>query len=128
VADSSVLATVVPSGGSATISQSATVFCEIGLWFQPMVVDLPVELPEQKTVIGRLLNIAEIVLRLLNTSLITVNGQAIISATTPLVQYTGIKRKQGFKGWDYEGQVTITQSDPGDLTVLELSKRIIEGD
>jgi hypothetical protein len=104
-----------------------------------MVKDLPVEFPEQKTIIGRLLNIAEIVLRLYNTSQIKVNGKNIIfrgfglsGSGTPLdsapPQFTGIKRLQGFRGWTETAQMTITQDEPGYMTVLASSKRIIQGD
>lgn len=138
-ADDSVLDRVTPSGGSATISRDAEEFCEIGLWYQPTFKDLPTEFPEQKTIIGRLLNIAEVVLRLYNTSQIKVNGKNISfrgfglagsgsPLDTPPPQFTGIKRLLGFRGWDETAQVTITQDEPGYMTVLALSKRVIQGD
>lgn len=138
VADGSVLGRETPSAGSVTIDRDATTYAEIGLWFQPTVVDLPVEFPEQKTVIGRLMNIAEIVLRLYNTSEIKVNGKllsfrgfGLAGSGSPLdsppPMFTGIKRILGFRGWDETAQVTITQDEPGSLTVLQLSKQIILG-
>jgi hypothetical protein len=135
VADDSVLSNVTPSGGSATISRAAESSCEIGLWFQPVFKDLPVEFPEQKTVIGRLLNISQVVVRLYNTASIKLNGKALSFRSfgaslldEPPPQYTGIKRVLGFRGWDYTGQLTITQDDPAPLTVLSISKTIIQGD
>ncbi len=135
VADDSVLANVTPSAGSATISRAATDYCEIGLWFQPTFKDLPVEFPEQKTIIGRLLNIGQIVLRLYNTSAIQVNGKNLSFRSfgsslldEPPPQFTGIRRLLGFRGWDDTAQVTITQDEPGSLTVLAMSKVIIQGD
>jgi hypothetical protein len=133
-ADDSCLPNVTPSGGSATISRDAETACEIGLWFTPLFVDLPVEFPEQKTTFGRLLNIAQVVLRLYNTASIKVNGKALsfrgfndslLDESPP--QFTGIKRILGFRGWDYTGQVTITQDDAGPMTVLASSKTIIQG-
>lgn len=134
-ADESCLANVTPSGGSATVSRSVTTSCEIGLWFQPSFKDLPVEFPEQKSIIGRLLNVAQVVLRLYNTASIKVNGKSlsfksfggsILDVAPP--QFTGIKRILGFRGWDYTGQVTITQDEVGPMTVLASSKVIIQGD
>ena len=133
-ADDTELASVTPSGGSATIETAATEFCEIGLWFQPTITDLPVEFPEQKTIIGKLLNIAEVVLRLRNTSSLIVNdkdisfiefGQQVLNE--PPAQFTGIKRIHGFLGWDNTGQVTITQDQVGTMEMLALSKVIIQG-
>lgn len=139
IADGSILADVVPSGGSATIERDAEDYCEIGLNFIPIFKDLPTEFLEQKTVIGRLMNIAEVVLRLYNTTSITVNGKNIsflgfglAGSGSPLdippPMFTGIKRMLGFRGWDETAQVTISQSVPGTLTVLELSKRVTQGD
>jgi hypothetical protein len=135
-ADGSVLANVTPTGGSATIARDADDSCEIGLWFQPLVVDLPCAFPEMKTIIGRLLNIASITLRLYTTSSIKVNGRTLSFRgfgasgggspldTAPPV-YTGIKKLFGFRGWDYNGQITITQDEPGGLAVLEMSKNVL---
>lgn len=138
-ADGSVLASVVPSGGSATIERNAEDACEIGLWFQPIVTDLPCAFPEMKTVLGRLLNVASVTLRLYNTSSIQVNGRTLsfrgfgaAGSGSPLDTappfYTGIKKLFSLRGWDYAGQVTITQSEPGGLSVLEMSKDVIVGD
>lgn len=137
-ADEAVLPSVTPSGGSATISRDAEDACEIGLWFTPIFKDLPTEFPEQKTVIGRLLNIPMVVLRLYNTASIKVNGKTLsfrgfgssggsTPLDTPPPQFTGIKRVLGFRGWDDTAQVTITQDEAGPLTVLALSKQVIQG-
>jgi hypothetical protein len=140
VADGAVLSNVTPSGGSATISRSATESCEIGLWFAPVFKDLPTELRDTttSTIIGRLLNIAQVVLRLYQTTHIIVNNKPISfrgfgasGSGSPLditpIAYTGIKRVYGQRGWDYEAQVTITQNVPAPMTVLALSKDVIKG-
>lgn len=138
-ADGAVLTRVTPSAGSATINRAAEDFCEIGLWFQPLYKDLPTEFPEQKTILGRLLNITQVVLRLYNTSAIIVNdklisfrGFGLAGGGSPLdtapPQFTGIKRIVGFRGWDETAQVTITQDEPSYMTVLALSKNILQGD
>lgn len=135
--DESVLANATPHSGSVEISREAEDSAEIGLWFQPTFKDLPTEFPEQKTILGKLLNIAEIVLRLYNTASIKVNGKLISfrgfglsgggsPLDSPPPQFTGIKRMQGFRGWDETAQVTITQDEPGPLTVLAISKNIIQ--
>lgn len=135
VADGSVLSNETPANGSVTIDRNATEYAEIGLWFQPYFEDLPVEFPENKTIIGRLMNISEVVLRLYETTSIKVNGKTIsfrgfggVGAGSPLdtspPQFSGIKRLLGFRGWDETAQITITQDEPGGLTVLQISKNI----
>jgi hypothetical protein len=131
VADGAVLNNVTPSGGSVTIDRNAEDYCEIGLWFAPIFTDLPVELPGQSTLIGKRLNISEIVLRFHETVSCKINnktvqfrqfgGDLLDVAPTP---FSGIKRMQGWRGWTETGQVTITQDAPTPLTVLALSKRI----
>lgn len=136
-ADDSVLDNVTPSAGSATIERAAEDFCEIGLWFEPLFKDLPVDRKDttSSTTIGKLLNISQIVLRLYNTASLVVNdknvsfrgfGSNLLDVAPP--QFTGIKRILGNRGWDETAQVTITQTEVGPLTVLALSKHIIEGD
>ena len=136
MADDSVLANVTPSGGSATISRAAEDYCEIGLWFAPLVKDLPAEFPEQKTVLGRLLNIAECTLRLYQTSSIKINGQNLSFRNfggagtgspldSPPPQFTGLRRIMGLRGWDDTAQIEITQDTPGRMTVLALSTKIL---
>jgi hypothetical protein len=136
VADDSNLDNVTPSAGSATIERAAAEYCEIGLWFQPIFKDLPVDRRDttSTTTMGRLMNINEINLRLFETSSMVVNGKnvsfrgfgsGILDVAPP--QFTGIKRILGNTGWDLTAQVTITQTNPGKLNILALSKRIIEG-
>ena len=136
VADDSNLDNVTPSAGSATIDRAAEDYCEIGLWFQPIFKDLPVDRRDttSTTTMGRLMNINEINLRLFETSSMVVNGKnvsfrgfgsGILDVAPP--QFTGIKRILGNSGWDLAAQVTITQTNPGKLNILALSKRIIEG-
>lgn len=137
VADDAVLPSVTPSSGSATISRDATDYCEIGLWFQPYFKDLPTEIRSQNlpTTMGRLLNLAEVVLRLYNTRSVKVNNKRILfrgfgpasggsPLDTPPPLFSGIKRLLGFRGWDYTAQVEITQEEPASLTVLAMSKRV----
>jgi hypothetical protein len=137
IADGSVLPRVTPSGGSATIEREAEESCEIGLWFQPLVKDLPVvfNFANVGTTMGRYMNIEEIVLRLFETVSIKVNGApvafrgfGVAGGNSPLdappPEFSGIKRIQGFRGWDYTGQVTITQDEPAKMTVLGYMKRI----
>lgn len=130
VADGSVLPTVVPASGSATISRNATTSCEIGLWFQPIFKDLPCEV-QGNTILGKKISISEIVVRLYETVTATINdkvlyfrsfGSGLLDVAPP--EFTGTKRLMGWRGWTDTGQVTIKQDEPAPLTVLALSKRI----
>jgi hypothetical protein len=138
IADDSVLSNETVSSGSATIDRAAEEYCEIGLWFQPIQKDLPFEIPPSgfnNTVLGKLLNISEVVIRLYETRHVKINGKTITfrgfgssggdtPLDTPPPLFSGIRRLQGWRGWDTTAQVTVTQDQPGPLTVLALSKRV----
>lgn len=121
--------------GSVTLPRDAEESFEIGIDFTPDVVDLPAEVQAIGTAIGLKKNISEIVLELYRTQNIVVNGKVQSFATfgpsgggSPLDQppaiFTGTRRVKGFRGWDFKGQVSITQSQPGPMTCLCIVKRV----
>lgn len=136
-ADESNLETEEVSGGSVTIDRDAEESMEIGLNFTVTVKDLPasIAIGLESTLTGRRLNLSEVSLRLYETSGIMVNGKTVSfrgfgpsAGGSPLdaapTQFTGVKRLLGFRGWNEDAQVTITQTQPNPMTVLQIKKRI----
>ena len=134
-ADGNVLANVTVAGGSATISRDAADICEIGLNFDPTIVTLPYVNPNFVPVsTGKQKRIAEVHLRLYNTAGISVNGDVVnfrnftlaynpLDGVAPV--FTGVKKIQGLRNWDEEGQITITQTDPLPLTLLSIATKAV---
>lgn len=123
------------STGSFTIGRNAEDSLEIGLNFDVLVKDLPVENSQIGTVMGMPINISEITLRLYETAGIIINGKtqsfigfgpsgggSPLDATPP--RFTGIINKKGWRGWTDTGQIEITQIDPLPMTVLVVSKKV----
>jgi len=140
IADESVLGRETPTASSVTIDRNAETYAEIGLWFQPTWTDLPyaVDTRYSGNTLGRLLNVAEIVVRLHETRSVKINGKTVsfrgfgsagsgspLDSAPPL--FTGIKRLLGWRGWDNEAKVTITQGEPATMTILAVLKRIVIG-
>ena len=103
--------------------------------FTTTVKDLPVEVAPDAVRTGTTINkkkrVSGTVLRLQDTSGISVNGNeittpsfSVASADVPIENYTGIIRIRGITGYDYTGQVTITQSEPNPFTLLSISKEV----
>lgn len=137
IADDSMLGDETVSSGSITIDRAVESggTCEIGLDYSIEVKDLPVEVPEAATTLGIKKNISEVILRLYETADIAINGQIISFRgfggagagspfDSPPPQFTGTKKLRGFRGWDFDAQITITQNNPLPLTVLSVSKRV----
>jgi hypothetical protein len=137
LADGSLLDNETVINGSITISRSAQDSMEVGLNFTPLVIDLPATLSAgmEQSFIGERFNISEITLRLENTASIVVNGKSLSFRgfgpasggspfDSPPPRFTGIKRLMGWLGWVSDAQVTLTQNDPGPMTVLAIKKRI----
>lgn len=136
--DGSVLEKRTPSGGSVTIERNATNSFEIGLWFKPLVKDLPFETTDVGYVMGSKVAISEVSLSLYQTQSITVNGYNIIfrgfglsGSGSPLdsapPQFTGVKRIFGLRGWNDSGQITLSQNEAGPMTVRAMGKRVRVG-
>jgi hypothetical protein len=126
---------VTVTSGTITISPASTTSVEFGVGFTTTVKDLPVEVAPDAVRTGTTINkkkrVSGTVLRLQNTSGISVNGNeittpsfSVASADVPIENYTGIIRIRGITGYDYTGQVTITQSEPNPFTLLSISKEV----
>ena len=145
VADDNMLADQTVASNQITTDRVATTYLEIGLEYPsftdtlagaskttPLVRTMPVEtrLPSGP-VTGNKKRIVKANLILDNTQNITVNG-----AEVPMRQlgadfldqgidkFTGTKVMGPFLGYDYKGQIEITQSQPMYMTLLNLDYRV----
>lgn len=134
-ADGAVMERRTPVSGSVTIERDAETSFEIGLWFQPLVKDLPYENLQLGTTLGSKMSVSEVSLRLYQTQSITVNGYKLVfrgfglsGSGSPLdsapPQFTGVKRIYGIRGWDRGAQVTLSQNEAGPMTVLSMAKKV----
>lgn len=135
VSDGSVMDDATVVSGSFTMIRDAEEYVEIGLNYDPKVVDLPVEIQDLGTVIGNKKNISEVTLQLYNTKHIIINGKELSfkgfgpsgggsPLDQPVPSFSGTRRMYGFRGWDTTGQITITQDDPLPMTVLSIIKKV----
>jgi len=128
-ADGSVLTDRTVTNGSVTIERNAENSFEIGLNFDPIVKDLPVEQAGGGSLMGIKKSVSKVVLRLFETTSIKVNGFPVIfrefgTLGQAPAKFTGDKEINGVRGWDLFGQITITQSDPTPMTVLAVVKEV----
>lgn len=135
-ADDSNLDDEVVASGQITASRDPVSTAEVGLDFTVTVKDLPVEVKEIGTVSGIKKNLSEVVIECFETQSLAINGKEVSfrqfgtsgAGNSPLDQappiFSGTKRLFGFMGWDYYGQVTLTQPSPGKFTILSITKKI----
>ncbi len=136
-ADGSVMEDKVVVGGQVTIERPVKYELEIGIDYEPIVIDLPVDLVGQayQSLIGKLKRIREVSILLYETQSITINdklisfrefgpGDTVGALDNPPPIFTGTKRICGPLGWDYKAQIKISQKNPVPMTVLAWNKTI----
>ena len=133
VGDGSVYPTAVVSGGSVTLSGPAASKIEVGLPFTCTLVPNRPEVPVAGTSQGRTKSWGDIVVRLKDTQGVTINGETVPwrAAGDPMgvapPHFTGDKIVQNL-GWDTDGYVTITQTQPCHIEVLAITGTLLVGD
>ena len=125
---------VTINNGQATISRTASEYVEFGFNFTPVITDLPAQLGSETgsmSRLGRNKRVSEIHARVYQTTSLEVNGQEInfnriqgLSNAAATPPYTGVISVFGNKGWSEDGTITITQSSPGSMQILEVSKKV----
>lgn len=99
----------------------------VGMDYEVILKDLPVDEKQLGSVIGQKKNVSEVILQLYETQNVAVKGKEvpITSADdTPNPEFTGTKKMSAFRGWDTTGQVEITQSAPLKMTILAMTKKV----
>jgi len=120
--------------GTVTIGDTASSYVEVGLNYTVEVKTQPIEsrLPSgsMQSTKRRILEVSPILYRSQN---VTINNKEInldplpISGSGGATTFTGVKKTQGFLGFDREGQITIGQSQPLFFTVLSLDYKLSAG-
>ena len=122
------------SSGSVTMGGTPTSYAEVGINYTVTVKTQPFEprLPSG-TVQSQRRRILEVTPVLYRSQNITLNGRDISLQTLPLSgsgavpTFTGVKKTQGFLGYDRDAQITISQSQPVFFTVLAMDYKVSIG-
>ncbi len=125
------------SSGAITVSlpsTHSTKTIEIGLGYVSTLKTLKVEAGSQAgSAQGRKKRYNEVMVRFLNTTGATINGDQLPFRTsaTPMgqsiPQFTGDKRVTNL-GWDRDGQITVQQTQPLPMTVLGITGTLLTVD
>jgi hypothetical protein len=146
IADDAVLAdAVVSSSGEVTSARTATTYIEVGQEFPsftdtlagatkttPLARTMPVEtrLPNGP-ILGNKKRVVKVTAILDNTQSMTINsvdvpfralGSGLLDAG--VTKFTGTKQIGPFLGYDFKGQVEVTQNSPLFMTLLALDYRV----
>ena len=122
------------SSGQVTLGGVPTSYAEVGINYTVTVKTQPFE-PRLSsgTVQGQRRRILEVTPILHRSQNLTLNGREISLQTLPLSgsgavpTFTGIKKTQGFLGYDRDAQITISQSQPVFFTVLAMDYKVSIG-
>lgn len=127
--------TVPASPFTVTFDSAATASYQVGLNFTPTIKTLPVEprLPSG-SLKGFKKRIFEVNAELFETQAISINGKEIPFRRfgtdildDDVAEFTGIKTLHGILGYNYDGQITITQTVPLKMTLLGIDYKLSAG-
>ena len=127
--------TVPASPFTVTFDSAATASYQVGLNFTPTIKTLPVEprLPSG-SLKGFKKRIFEVNAELFETQAVSINGKEIPFRRfgtdildDDVEEFTGIKTLHGILGYNYDGQITITQSVPLKMTLLGIDYKLSTG-
>ncbi len=114
------------SSGAITLDAVPTTYVEIGLNFTPTVKTLPVELKlPSGNILAQKKRIVEATTLLYLTQNLTMDGNDF--AFTAASFFTGKKRRKPMLGYDRNGQITISQSQPLFFTLLGIEYKVSVG-
>ncbi len=122
------------SSGQVTLGGTPSSYAEVGLPYTVTVRTQPFEprLPSG-TVQSQRRRILEINPVLYRSQNLTLNGREVSLQSLPLSgagavpTFTGLKKTQGFLGYDRDAQITISQSQPVFFTLLALDYKVSIG-
>jgi len=150
IADDAILTDeLVDGSGEIVTDRVATTYIEAGLEYPtftdaladgatkttPLLRTMPVETHlKSGPIIGFKKRIVQASIILDDTQAITVNGEAVpfrrlddMSLDSGIAFFTGTKRAGPFLGYDYEGQIEVTQDEPLFMTLLALEYKVSVG-
>ena len=122
------------SSGQVTLGGTPTSYAEVGLDYTVTVKTPPFEPSLSSGAVQRprrrILEVSPVLFRSQN---ITINGREVPLQSLPLsgaggvTNFSGVKKTQGFLGYDRDAQITISQSKPLFFTVLSLDYKVSVG-
>ena len=122
------------SSGQVTLGGTPTSYAEDGLDYTVTVKTQPFEPRLSSGAVQsqrrRILEVSPVLFRSQN---ITINGREVPLQSLPLsgaggvTTFSGVKKTQGFLGYDRDAQITISQSKPLFFTVLSLDYKVSVG-
>ena len=126
IVDDAMQTNKVVSSGAITLDAVPSSYVEVGLDYTPKVKTLPVELklPSGNT-IAQKKRIVEATANVYLSQNLTVDGKDI--AFTASSFFTGLKRRKPMLGFDRQGQITISQSQPLFFTLLGIEYKVSLG-
>ncbi len=135
ILDGNIQADKTVSGNTVTFDRSSASTIEVGLNYTVEIKTMPVEPQIQAgSMRGFKKRILEVNAELFETQALTVNSQQVQfrqfgedNLDSSVSKFTGIKTVGPLLGFDKQGQITITQSVPLDMTVLALDYKISVG-
>ena len=123
------------SNNSVTFDRSSVTNIEVGLNYTIQIKTMPVEPQIQSgSMRGFKKRILEVNAEVINTQALTVNSQQVQfrqfgqnNLDSAVAPFTGVKTIGPLLGFDKQGQITLTQSVPLDMTVLALDYKVSVG-
>ena len=123
------------ASGSITFTRPATASYQVGLNYTPLIKSLPVA---PKTQMGSLRGskkrVFDIIVDLFETQSLSIQGREVAFRNfgedvldSSIADYTGLKRVDTILGYDREGAMTLTQTNPLKMTVLGIEYKISVG-
>jgi hypothetical protein len=126
IADDAMQTNKVVSSGAITLDAVPTSYVEVGLDYTPKVKTLPVELKlPSGTIMAQKKRIVELTTNMYLSQNLTVNGNDL--AFTASTFFTGKKRRKPMLGYDRNGQITFSQSQPLFFTLLGVEYKVSVG-
>jgi hypothetical protein len=126
IVDDAMQANKVVSSGAITLDAVPTSYVEVGLDYTPKVKTLPVELKlPSGNIVAQKKRIVETTANLYLSQNLTVNGNDL--AFTAATFFTGKKRRKPMLGYDRNGQITFSQSQPLFFNLLGIEYKVSVG-
>ena len=116
----------VNSSGEITLDAVPTTYVEIGLNYTPTIKTMPVELKlSSGNIMAQRKRIIEATTNLYLSQNLTLNGNDFLFTAGDF--FTGKKRRKPMLGYDKEGQMTFSQSQPLFFTLLGVEFKVSVG-
>ena len=126
IADDSMQSDKTVSSGSITLDAVPTTYVEIGINYVPTITTLPVELRlPSGNIVAQKKRIVEATALLYLSQNLTLDGKDFVFSAGSF--YTGQKRRKPMLGYDREGQMTFSQSQPLFFNLIGIEFKVSVG-